>query len=147
MRNNRIAKLWALNWDQRRLLLAALITVPWVSMSLRLRGLRGCAAASRGSGLGDAGRMPVDEAVCRARAAADLVRAAASFYGARCLVQALTLQRLLGRRGIVTELSIGVNRQDGRFGAHAWLEIDGVPVNDAEGISERFAPFTPLEKT
>ena len=146
MRNPKITKLLALTRDERRLLLAALVMVPRVSMSLRLRGFKGCASAARGAESDDARRVPVEEAVRQARAAATLVRAAASLYGARCLVQALTLQRLLGRRGIVSELRIGVNRQDGRFGAHAWLEIDGIPVNDAEDVGGRFAPFVAPEK-
>ncbi|MDD5559559.1 lasso peptide biosynthesis B2 protein [Candidatus Methylomirabilis sp.] len=42
-----------------------------------------------------------------------------------CLKTALILSWLLGRRGISTELRIGVTRESGSFKAHAWLDHDG----------------------
>jgi hypothetical protein len=45
---------------------------------------------------------------------------------ATCLAQALTLQVLLSREGIHSDLAIGVARDDTTgITAHAWLEIDG----------------------
>jgi hypothetical protein len=45
---------------------------------------------------------------------------------ATCLAQALTLQALLSKEGIHSDLRIGVARDDGTgITAHAWLEIDG----------------------
>lgn len=41
---------------------------------------------------------------------------------ATCLKKTLVLSWILGRRGIPTELRIGVARHDGVFSAHAWLE-------------------------
>lgn len=41
--------------------------------------------------------------------------------GATCLCRALALQHLLARNGHGSELRIGVEMKDGRFGAHAWL--------------------------
>jgi len=41
--------------------------------------------------------------------------------GASCLCRALALQRLLSRNGHESELRIGVEKNDNRFGAHAWL--------------------------
>ena len=43
-----------------------------------------------------------------------------------CLTQALTVHVLLARRGVQSNLRIGVRREsDGAFIAHAWLEKDG----------------------
>ena len=43
-----------------------------------------------------------------------------------CLIQALAAYVLLGRRGCVADLRIGVKRDDeGKFVAHAWLEKEG----------------------
>jgi hypothetical protein len=43
-----------------------------------------------------------------------------------CLIQALAAHVLLGRRGCVPDLRIGVKRNEaGKFVAHAWLEKDG----------------------
>ncbi len=44
---------------------------------------------------------------------------------ATCLKKALILSWLLERRGIQTELRIGVARRDGTLIAHAWLDCDG----------------------
>lgn len=45
----------------------------------------------------------------------------------RCLMQSLVLTRLLARRGRSSQLVIGVTPKDS-FGAHAWVERDGVPL-------------------
>jgi hypothetical protein len=45
---------------------------------------------------------------------------------ASCLTQALATRTLLGLRGQYSQLKIGVGRdEDGKFMAHAWVEIDG----------------------
>lgn len=45
---------------------------------------------------------------------------------ASCLTQALAARTLLGLRGQNSQLKIGVDRdEDGKFMAHAWIEIDG----------------------
>jgi hypothetical protein len=45
--------------------------------------------------------------------------------GATCLTQALALDLLLRRRGVVARLVVGVSNRGERFGAHAWLEYEG----------------------
>jgi hypothetical protein len=45
----------------------------------------------------------------------------------RCLVQSVVLCGLLARRGTYGTLVIGVRPGDD-FGAHAWVEVDGMPV-------------------
>jgi Transglutaminase-like superfamily len=45
--------------------------------------------------------------------------------GATCLCSALVLQRLLAKNGHGSELRIGVEKKDDRFGAHAWLLLGG----------------------
>ncbi len=45
---------------------------------------------------------------------------------ASCLTQALAVRTLLGLRGQSSQLKIGVDRdEDGKFMAHAWVEING----------------------
>ncbi len=58
-----------------------------------------------------------------------------------CLVRSLVLRRALSRRGVQTELKIGVRTANGHLEAHAWLERNGIPVNDRDDIGERFAAF------
>ncbi len=62
-------------------------------------------------------------------------------YPMTCLRRALTLQKLLAKRGIPVELKIGVRKQDGQLSAHAWLEFQGQPLGEAETITEKFAAF------
>ena len=45
--------------------------------------------------------------------------------GATCLCRALALQRLLAKNGHGSELRIGVEKNNDRFGAHAWLVHGG----------------------
>ena len=58
------------------------------------------------------------------------VRAVSRYFpSATCLAQALTLQALLSREGIHSDLGIGVARDDeSGIIAHAWLEIDGTVI-------------------
>ncbi len=50
----------------------------------------------------------------------------------RCLARSLVLLALLARRHIEAQLVIGA-RQGPEFGAHAWIELEGVPLNDPGG--------------
>lgn len=65
----------------------------------------------------------------------------AAFYPRRalCLEQSLALFVLLRRRGIDALLRIGV--QTIPFSAHAWVEVDGVAVNERQGHIEQLATF------
>lgn len=63
---------------------------------------------------------------------------------ATCLTRSCCLVWLLGRHGVAAELRIGVSRAGGAFAAHAWVEYQGVPVNDTADVADRFAPFDTL---
>lgn len=58
-----------------------------------------------------------------------------------CLTRAIALARILGRRGVKTNVRLGVRQVDGRLDAHAWVELDGRPVNDDEAHVRRYAPL------
>lgn len=59
----------------------------------------------------------------------------------RCLARSLTLARVLGRRGVKTEVRIGVRTEDGTLSGHAWVECRGRPVTDDPRSLEPFLPF------
>lgn len=65
--------------------------------------------------------------------------------GASCLTQALSLQLLLRRYGVASNLRIGVARAAGREGyvAHAWVE-SGPRVLIGAGELERYAFLSDL---
>jgi hypothetical protein len=85
----------------------------------------------------------VEKVVQQARRIARMVKIAASHgpYRATCLPQSLTLWLLLRRRGIASSLRIGVRKEISRLDAHAWVEIDGIVVNDRMDVPDRFVPF------
>jgi hypothetical protein len=76
---------------------------------------------------------------------ARLVEIAARYSPVRttCLTEALALAWLLGRRGITTNIQIGIARRDSCVTAHAWLEREGRPVY---GLSDEnaYAPLAPV---
>ena len=81
---------------------------------------------------------------------AQRVNAAARYspFPATCLSRSLLLGWLLRRRGIATELRIGVRLTNGMLDAHAWLECEGLPINDRPAVAREFTPFDqPLPAT
>ncbi len=62
-------------------------------------------------------------------------------YTAVCLPRSLVLWWVLRRKGIGSTLRIGVRKVSNRFEAHAWVEFDGVVINDSPNIQKSFAPF------
>ncbi len=59
---------------------------------------------------------------------------------ARCLTRSVTTWWLLARRGVRSEVVLGVaNDRRAVVKAHAWLEVDGRVVNDAPDVREHFA--------
>ena len=70
-----------------------------------------------------------------------VVALAAAFCPGRalCLEQSLMLHALLRRAGVVSRLRLGV--QPHPFAAHAWIEVDGMPVNDVVEHVRHFTAF------
>src|SRR5580704_2727408 len=69
-------------------------------------------------------------AYCDPKSIADRVALAGALFPgrARCLEQSIALYCLLRRRGVNAALRFGV--QPYGFVAHAWVEVDGVPLNE-----------------
>lgn len=56
------------------------------------------------------------------------------FKPVACLQRSAVLCRQLRRRGIVAQVIIGIHRFP--FRSHAWVEVDGVPVNERRRARE-----------
>ena len=41
--------------------------------------------------------------------------------------------------GVASELRLGFRNPEGRFEAHAWVEWNGVPLNDAPDVRSHYA--------
>ena len=63
--------------------------------------------------------------------------------GAKCLPRSVALLALLRRAGIACELRIGVGKTEPALEAHAWVEVNGAPVNDTDDVGERYSAFEP----
>jgi hypothetical protein len=136
----KLARLHALNAEQRVVVLSSLFLVPATQVSLHIRGFsRTAGTLARWSR-----RSPVPSNPEGARECADAVNLVAgrTVVGARCLGRSLVLWFILRRRGIDAELVIGADApRQGELEAHAWVEVAGVPVNDAPDVRERFGSF------
>lgn len=78
-------------------------------------------------------RPPNPEAVRLARS----VRRAADHgvFRPRCLVRSVAIQRLFQAHGIDgSVIRIGVRNREGRFEAHAWVELDGRVLGDDDSV-------------
>lgn len=138
----RLRRFSALERTARGLFLRAGALLPLISLSLRLRGFRKTQAF-----LQKFLSLPSDPTNTVMPITADLtvrmVRAAArrSVGHPTCLEESLALWWLLRRQGIASELRIGVRKQGDKFEAHAWVESDGVALNEIEALHEHYAAF------
>lgn len=133
----------------RELSASELVTLAGAAWALRLaapllrsRGLQDAQAAL--SRWAPGRRTHADRATSVARMT--YLVAVASDVGPRrpnCLQRSLVLWWLLRRRGIDSEVRIGVRRSRGKEGLdfHAWVEHDGRVLNDASDIRQHFATF------
>jgi hypothetical protein len=113
------------------LTIAALRFLPYAKVSRRL--LRGP---------GETGRRTVakEEALAdEVGHALDLVRRFDFRRREDCLPRALTISRLLSRRGVATTFRLGVRR--GPFEAHAWVEHRGRLVGDTRSKVDLYTPL------
>jgi Transglutaminase-like superfamily len=140
-------KFLRLSWQERSLLLQALMLLPFVALSLHLLGMgrtqhvlaRLCPqATSRSSET----LWPQAETTARMVA----IAAHYSQLWANCLKRSLVLWYLLRRQGIISELRIGVQQGVGEFQAHAWVEYQNTVLNDVQNVRQLFVMFErPME--
>ena len=139
-----LAKLRSLSAPERRELLLALVLLPAIEIALRVGGLRLVhrAIGPKSCTRGDSGRRGALGAPELAR----LVAAAARWGPCRpsCMVRSLTLQCLLKRHGLDSQLRLGVRKAGRRLEAHAWVEHQGRPLIEPANVGQNFAPFDPI---
>jgi hypothetical protein len=112
-----------------------------VRLHLKARGFGRSVARARRLAARAAGPDSGASAEDLAERTAHRVAVAGAFFPGRavCLEQSLALYVLLRRRGVPAELRLGVTPSP--FHAHAWVEVDGAPVNeDAETVA-KFLPM------
>jgi hypothetical protein len=129
--------------EERTLCLRAAWRLPLVALQLRLFGVRPFQRACSGARDRPSTVLLPEEVTVRARRTGWCVAVAARYGLCRgnCLSRSLTLWWLLKEQGIESEVRVGVSGPSGRFEAHAWVECQGVVLNDRQDVDEVFAAF------
>jgi hypothetical protein len=125
-----------------RLLLRAGYILPLRTLQLRLRGYAFAARQVKRTPSKRFERTRRTTTLQLARRTAWIV-SLASRYGlcrGKCLARSLTLIDLLHAQGIEADLRIGVQKPTSQLDAHAWVEYEGVVLNDDDDVALRFAP-------
>lgn len=125
----------------RVVFLRAAALLPVISASLRLRGFRKTQLSLQRRA--STRNVAPDDALATARLIARMVRVAvgSGLGHPTCLEESLTLWWLLARRGITSELRVGVRKSGEKMEAHAWVECEGGALNEPEDAHENFAAF------
>jgi Transglutaminase-like superfamily len=139
----RLRRFSALPGPAKVLFLRAVVLLPLLTLSLRVRGFgatqrflqRFTASAKNGP--------PVATVESRATLTTRMVLAAArnSPIPSTCLERSLSLWWLLARQGIATQFRIGVRKDNEKFAAHAWVERDGVAIGEPTAAHVHYAAF------
>ena|ERR1700731_2788422 len=142
-----IRRFKALEPRARELFLRAAVLLPFISVSLRLRGFRATQSSLQKrlpraqTAIPDqSSRTQTESTALTAR----MVRSAAhrTWGSPACLEQSLALWWLLGRQGIESSVRIGTRKTDQKFEAHAWVECGGVALNEPEEAHKHYAAFS-----
>jgi hypothetical protein len=117
-----------------------------ISLSLKIRGFRVTQQALQKFSVPSQTAKQLGEHLMdgeRVKLAVRMVNAAAR-YGlgqASCLEKSLALWWLLQREGMTSSVRIGARKLSGRFEAHAWVERDGVALNEPVEGHQHYATF------
>jgi len=138
---SRFKKFWTLSGSDKITFMVALCGLPGVYLNLRRFGFKNYLARLQHISL--AAIAPDIETSSGPAQISYLINGAARLLFRReaCLERSILLWSLLRRRGIESELRIGVATEDGTIRAHAWVEIDGEPINEQPQTNKKFAAF------
>ena len=133
--------------DERWWFCQALFWLPFVKINLKTKGFKATqktlARLSPQKGAVTPSQWQLQgEKICRSVELA--VRQ--SPIRSNCLQKSLVLWFLLRCQDIDSELRIGVQRNQGEFQAHAWIERGGIVLNDSPTVRQQYAVFKhPIE--
>jgi hypothetical protein len=139
----------------RKMFFRAAVLLPAISLSLKVRGFQATQQALQNFSIlskrekRSGPRVPDCE---RVNLAARMVNAAARYALGRssCLERSLALWWLLRQEGIASSVRIGTRKSGGKFQAHAWVECEGVALNEPQQEHRHYAAFDaafPLQRS
>ena len=136
----RFRRLLSLSRSEWCWLAQSLVLVPAVAASLRVKGFGPTVRWLGDHSSGPA--RPEDLEIARSMGRVVNMVAARKIIGTLCLGRSLALWFLMRRRGFDGELVIGAEPvRNGVLPAHAWVELGGIPMNDAADVRDRFGSF------
>lgn len=133
----RAAKARAFGLEEWGVLGESFLTLVGVSVALRVAAFSRVLAWAKRPGAPGVREWPVS----RIQHVAWLVALASRAAGTRCLTRSLTLTRVLARRGVASELRIGVRPVNQELEAHAWVEWKGTILHDTPAGLHRYSAF------
>jgi len=141
---SKLEKLKRLSFWELGQLCKAFFMLPITALGLRLMGFKSVQSVLS-YGLPAPVYSTDVQAMEKAQQIAKMVRVAAVYgrFGTTCLPQSMALWRFLQGQGIGCDLRLGARRENGNIEAHAWVEVDGVALNEAADVGERFRPLEP----
>ena len=140
---SRIERFFRLPSEEQRLVVEATFLLLGVYLALRVvsfRRIEKWACAPSGSE-----HPPVEEQHDWAERVSWCIGVAAAhlLLPVRCLEKSVTLLRMIRRRNVWGELRIGVAVEKNDIAAHAWVELEGRPVNEPVAVGEGFSTLLP----
>jgi Transglutaminase-like superfamily len=135
----RLKKILQLSPSQSWVLMQAVIGLPLVRLARHFNSVARYQAVQSNR----QSTLPSNTALIKAEEIARLVRVAAQhgICRATCLEQSVLLRRLLARRGIDGQIIFGTRKAEGETQAHAWVEVQGVPLDGGDQVHAHFKPF------
>jgi hypothetical protein len=139
----RLRRFRTLEKTAQKLFLRGAVLLPVVSLSLKMRGFRATQMMLEGWLKKRAPQQVFQEQPERLALTVGMVHAAVrhGFAHRSCLDESLVLWYLLGRQGIESALRIGIRKDNEKFGAHAWVERDGVALNQPDAQHQHYTAF------
>jgi Transglutaminase-like superfamily len=139
----RLRRFSALPRPAKALFLRAVVLLPLLTVSLRVRGFGATQRLLQNLITPPKNCLPVRAVESRAALTSHMVLAAArnSLIPSTCLERSLSLWWLLARQGIATQFRIGVRKDGEKFAAHAWVERDGVAIGEPEASHLHYSAF------
>ncbi len=139
----RLRRFSALPGPAKVLFLRAVVLLPLLTLSLRVRGFRATQRFLQKFTASAKTCPPVPAVESLVVLTTRMVLAAArnSPIPSTCLERSLSLWWMLARQGIATQFRIGVRKDDEKFAAHAWVERDGVAIGEPDASHLHYAAF------
>jgi hypothetical protein len=125
---------------ERNDLLTAFVLLPTISLRVRLTGFNRTRHWLEKKHRPQTSRLETRAEVLRIVRVVRIGRRYHRFW-TNCLSHSLTLWTLLNRAGIASEIRVGARLEEKTLLAHAWVEWQGEPLNDPDGMNEVGAAF------